>query len=103
MGDASEGFRELLGWQGIEQSMSRKGNCYDNALSESFWATVKTERFDNFRSGVPKTRADALRALFHYIELFYNPKRLHSALGYQSPVQVENDWTHNHFTDTLST
>lgn len=73
--------------------MSRKGNCYDNALAESFWATVKTECFDNFRHGIPKTRDEALRSLFHYIELFYNPKRLHSALGYKSPVQFEQSWT----------
>ena len=51
-------------------SMSRKGNCYDNALAESLWATVKTECFDNFRDGIPKTRAQVLRALFHTIELF---------------------------------
>lgn len=53
---ASEGFRLLLEEAQIRQSMSRKGNCYDNALGESFWKTVKTECFDNFRSGVPETR-----------------------------------------------
>ena len=90
---ASEGFRLLLEQEQILQSMSRKGNCYDNALAESFWATVKTECFDNFRNGIPKTRTEALRALFHYIELFYNRERLHSALGYKSPVQFEQSWT----------
>ena len=50
---ASESFRLLLAEEEITQSMSRKGNCYDNALGESFWATVKTECFDNFRPGIP--------------------------------------------------
>ena len=90
---ASEGFRLLLEQEQILQSTSRKGNCSDNALSESFWATVKTECFDNFRDGIPKTRAQALRALFHYIELVYNRERLPSALGYKSPVQFEQRWT----------
>jgi transposase InsO family protein len=100
---ASEGFRRLLEEQQILQSMSRKGNCYDNALSESFWATVKTECFDNFRHGIPQTKAEAIRCLFHYIELFYNRERIHSALGYKSPVQFERDWTQRHFTVQLST
>ena len=73
--------------------MSRKGNGYDNALSESFWATVKTECFDNFRSGAPQTKAQAVTALFRYIELFYNRERLHSALDYRSPIQFEKYWT----------
>ncbi len=72
--------------------MSRKGNCYDNALMESFWATLKTECFDNFRNGIPATRAEAKQQLFAYIEVFYNRKRLHSALGYQSPVEFENNY-----------
>jgi transposase InsO family protein len=100
---ASEGFRRLLEEEQILQSMSRKGNCYDNALSESFWATVKTECFDNFRHGIPQTKAEAIRSLFHYIELFYNRERIHSALGYKSPVQFERDWTQRHFTVQLST
>ena len=78
--------------------MSRKGNGYDNALGESFWATVKTECFDNFRSGIPETKAHAIGSLFHYIELFYNRERLHSALDYKSPAQFEKDWTQKHFT-----
>ena len=99
----SESFRQLLEHEEIQQSMNRKGNCYDNALSESFWATVKTECFDNFRSGIPQTRAEVLQKLFHYIELFYNRERLHSALGYKSPVQFEQDWTQQNFTVQLST
>ncbi|CAA9346826.1 Mobile element protein [uncultured Leptolyngbya sp.] len=95
---ASEGFRTLLKNEDVVQSMSRRGNCYDNALGESFWATVKTECFDNFRDGIPETKAQALQSLFGYIELFYNRERLHSALGYKSPVQFEQDWTRQHFT-----
>jgi transposase InsO family protein len=100
---ASEGFRLLLVKEKIAQSMSRKGNCYDNALGESFWAKVKTECFDNFRSGIPQTKAQAMTALFRYIELFYNRERLHLALDYRSPVQFEQDWTDLNFTDNVST
>lgn len=88
----SELFRDFLQSQQVEQSMSRRGNCYDNALMESFWATLKTECFDNFRSGIPATRQDARQKLFMYIELFYNPKRLHSALDYRSPVEFEQHY-----------
>lgn len=78
---ASEDFRRFLGDNGFSQSMSRRGNCYDNAMMESFWATLKTECFDNFRHGIPVTRQEAKQRLFAYIEVFYNRKRLHSALG----------------------
>ena len=88
---ASEDFRRFLQDNGIIQSMSRKANCYDNAMMESFWATLKTECFDNFRSGIPATRQEARQKLFAYIEVFYNRKRLHSALGYQSPVEFEEN------------
>ena len=89
---ASEMFRDFLQEHQVAQSMSRKGNCYDNAAMESFWATVKTECFDNFRSGIPATRQQARQELFSYIEVFYNRKRLHSALGYQAPVQFEQNY-----------
>ena len=65
--------------------MSRKGNCWDNAPMESFWSSLKAE----LDQSVPETRADARRRIFEYIEAFYNPKRLHSSLGYLSPVQFE--------------
>ena len=77
---ASELFRDFLAQEGVTQSMSRKGNCYDNALMESFWGTLKTECFDNFRQGIPATRQEARQQLFRYIEVFYNRKRLHSSL-----------------------
>jgi len=86
---ASELFRDFLQDNEVIQSMSRKGNCYDNALMESFWATLKTECFDNFRDGIPATRQEARQKLFSYIEVFYNRKRLHSSLGYCSPIEFE--------------
>ena len=66
--------------------MSRKGNCYDNAAMESFWSSFKRESID----AIHPTRQDGTAATFDYIETFYNRVRLHSALGYQSPVDFEN-------------
>lgn len=82
----SADFRQRLNLRQITQSMSRKGNCYDNAAMESFWATLKAECFG---STLPATRAQARLMVFDYIETFYNPVRLHSALGFQSPVDFE--------------
>jgi len=75
-----------LGQAGLIASMSRRGNCYDNATMESFWATLKLElvyrrRFEN--------RAQARSQIFDYIEMFYNRQRAHSALDYHSPVDFE--------------
>jgi len=82
---ASEEFRQLLA--GVcPQSMSRKANCWDNAVSESFWKTLKVELI--YRE-VFRTREAAQLSIFEYIESFYNKRRLHSALGYQSPEQFE--------------
>jgi len=67
-------------------SMSRRGNCLDNAPVESFFGTLKTERVRRRRY---RTRSEAKRDLFQYIEVWYNRKRLHSALGYLSPVNFE--------------
>ena len=92
---ASELFRDFLQGQEVTQSMSRKANCYDNAMMESFWATLKTECFDNFRTGIPATRGEAKQKLFSYIEVFYNRKRLHSALNYCSPVEFEDIYKQN--------
>ncbi len=66
--------------------MSGRGNCYDNAMMESFWATLKTELI---HQQTYATRQQARQSIFEYIEVFYNRKRLHSALGYQSPESFE--------------
>ena len=66
--------------------MSRKGNCYDNATMESFFATLKTEVFDR---KIADSRRQAALLVFDYIETFYNPRRLHSCLGYKTPVEFE--------------
>ena len=84
---ASDAYRELLRSHGVVPSMSRAGNCYDNAKMESFWATMKTELIDGQTYA---TRAEAKSAIFHYIEVFYNRRRLHGALGYYSPVDFEH-------------
>lgn len=86
---ASSAYRALLGKYQIVASMSRPANPYDNAQAESFMATFKTE----YCSEAPPTRDQARLKVFDYIETFYNPKRLHSALGYQSPVEFENQFS----------
>jgi transposase InsO family protein len=83
---ASDGHRELLKDHGITQSMSRKGNCWDNAVSESFFHTLKTELVHHQRY---QTRAEAKQDIFEYIEVFYNRERIHSANNYLSPVNYE--------------
>jgi len=85
---ASSAYRALLANFKITPSMSRPANPYDNALAESFMATFKTECFEQ----MPASRAQAKLKVFDYIETFYNPRRLHSALGYQSPVEFENQF-----------
>jgi transposase InsO family protein len=79
-------YRKVLESRGIVCSMSRSGNCYDNAVMESLWATIKTEEV--YRRSYA-TRQDARASLFEYIELFYNRLRRHSALGYLSPEAFE--------------
>lgn len=66
--------------------MSRRGNCYDNAVAENFFASLKTERI---RQKVYETRQDARQDVFDYIELFYNPKRRHAKNGMLSPAEFE--------------
>ena len=79
-------FKDVLKAYGFIQSMSRKGNCYDNAVSESFFHTLKTEHVYDYWY---ETRAEARLSIFEYIEMFYNRQRRHSALGYLSPVSFE--------------
>lgn len=83
---ASESFRYALQKHCIAPSMSRKGDCYDNAVVESFFKSLKVELCKEMRF---KTREEARSKIFEYIEVFYNRKRLHSTLGYQSPVEYE--------------
>ena len=86
---ASSACRALLATYQMEPSMSRKANCYDNALVESFFATLKTECFGDQQ---PLTPHQTRVVIFDYIETFYNPKRLHSALGFKSPVDFEKQF-----------
>ena len=81
-------YQALLARHGIRGSMSRRGDCWDNAVVESFFATLKTELVDGADW---RTREEARAALFEYIELWYNRQRRHSALGYVSPVQYEQE------------
>ena len=83
---ASTDFGDVLRAYGFIQSMSRKGNCYDNAVAESFFHTLKTEHVYDYRY---ESRAEARQSIFEYIEMFYNRQRRHSALGYRSPVSFE--------------
>lgn len=84
---ASRAYRQLLAEHGLVASMSRKGNCYDNAFIESFWSSLKYETVYHRKFA---TRAAARTALFDYIESFYNRTRLHSSLGYLSPITFES-------------
>ena len=83
---ASTEMQCLLASYGIRPSMSSTGNCYDNAITETFFHTLKTELiyFNRY-----ETRKEASNSIFEYIEVFYNRRRRHSAIGYQSPVQFE--------------
>lgn len=84
---ASGAYRQVLAAHGLVASMSRKGNCYDNAFIESFWSSLKYETVYHRKFA---TRAEARAALFDYIESFYNRTRLHSSLGYLSPINFES-------------
>ena len=89
---ASGAMAALLAEQGAAASMSRRGNCYDNAMMESFWATLKAECFGGEQ---PATRQAAKLQIFDCVEGFYNRTRLHSGLGYQSPLVFETHLTYN--------
>jgi putative transposase len=87
----SSAYQALLTKNGFTASMSRKGNCYDNAAMEAFWSTLKSELI---HQTVFTDQQEARRAIFEYIEVFYNRERLHSALGYQSPLDFEQSLTY---------
>ena len=82
---ASADYRAVLERHGIEQSMSRRGNCLDNAPMESFFASLKKESVHHTRL---RTREEARAAVFEYIEVFYNRQRLHSGVGYRTPAEA---------------
>ena len=82
---ASEPYRAMLERHGITQSMSRRGNCLDNAPMESVFASLKKEHVHHVRY---RTRAEAKAAVFDYIEIFYNRQRLHSGVGYRTPAEA---------------
>jgi putative transposase len=83
---ASDDYQAALDDLGVVCSMSRKGNCWDNAVAESFFATLKTELVHTRRFA---TRTEAREAIFDFIEVFYNRRRRHSSIGYMSPIDFE--------------
>jgi len=86
---ASRVFQDKLADYGMTCSMSRKGNCWDNAPTESWFNSFKNERVHGTRYA---TWAEATADAFEYIEVFYNRKRRHSTLGYKSPARFLDDW-----------
>lgn len=85
----ADDYRKLVKQFGMLASMSRKGNCYDNAPMESFWGSMKNEMIHHHRYA---TRADAESAIREYIEIFYNRQRRHSRLGYESPARFAENF-----------
>lgn len=84
----SKEFRVILKNNGFKQSMSRKGNCWDNAVAESFFSSLKKDLVFHERF---ETKNEARRKIFEYIEYFYNQKRIHSTLDFKSPIEYELD------------
>jgi putative transposase len=91
---ASEDYIEHLNTAPITISMSRKGNCYDNACIESFHSVIKREWIYHYKY---QTRDEAMKSVFYYILSFYNESRIHSANNYLSPNQLERDYEEGHF------
>ena len=87
---ASHSYQRLLQEHHIQAGMSGTGDCYDNAILESFWATLKEECCGQT---IFSTRVEAKAAIFEYIEVYYNRRRRHSSLGYVSPVDYEKQGT----------
>lgn len=90
----SDDFKGLMKKRNVELSMSGAGDCYDNAVAESFFHLLKTEHVNlcTFR-----TREEAKNSIFEYIEVFYNRERIHATLGYLSPVEYETLWSNRQF------
>ncbi len=89
---SSRNVKKLLSKLNIEPSMSRRGNCWDNAVAESFFSNLKKEQI---RRKKYKTREQARQAMFYYIEMFYNPKRRHTNNGRMSPNAYERLYFQN--------
>lgn len=85
----SSDYRDALAALGVTVSMSRTGNCWDNAVAESFFATLKNELVHRRKW---RTRAELRAAIFEYVEVFYNRRRLHSSLDYKTPAEVEQEY-----------
>jgi putative transposase len=85
----SRDWKAFLADNNLEISMSRRGNCHDNAVAESFFSLLKAERI---KRKIYKTRSEARSDIFNYIELFYNPKRRHGTNGGLSPVEYEKQY-----------
>lgn len=90
---SSDAYRSIIARHGFRQSMSRKGDCWDNAPMESFFKTMKAELI--YPQKQYHTRQEAERSIFEYIEVYYNRQRMHSALNYQSPEQFEATLTNS--------
>ena len=88
---ATADFRDCLSFLKVEQSMSRKGDCWDNAPCESWFGKLKSEWI--YPNGVFPTRREAELSIIEYIEMFYSSRRLHQALDYRAPNEVESEWT----------
>ena len=86
---ASKGFRIMLKKHGFVQSMSRKGDCWDNAVAESFFHSIKTQMIHHCKF---QNVAEAEQAIFNYIEVYYNRQRKHSTNGYKAPALYELEW-----------
>lgn len=84
---SSDAYRSIIAKHGFRQSMSRKGNCWDNAPMESFFKTMKAELI--YPQKYYHTRKEAATSIFEYIEIYYNRQRMHSALNYQTPEEVD--------------
>ena len=95
----SKAYHALTKQHKVELSMSSTGNCYDNAVAESFFHTLKLATVHNEKF---ETRNQATRVIFEYIEVFYNRQRMHSALGYLTPDQFEHFWLNNGFVPSES-
>jgi transposase InsO family protein len=91
---AGNDFKAILTQNEFIGSMSRKGDCWDNAVAESFFHTLKVELVHRHKF---RTREEAKRRIFEYVEMYYNRRRVHSTLGYVSPLEYERRWGNVHW------